>query len=200
MPLPDILSTDSLASAEMHSRFQDDFNRPPCINDLGSVFVAPDPMGIRDLMMPPFAMGGENTALLYINRKHPAAEGVTVGFTWYPDRVERRCTLDGMEIRTVTRAAVRLPGDLQADGAAFGAHVAGSAVALPLSPPGGQHARGPALRGVVGDGLERRNRLSVAPEYPESDPCRQRRTSTRLGGAAGPNRGQRRRPADCHGS
>jgi hypothetical protein len=103
--LPTILSTDELRSDEMHAKWQDDFSRPACINDLGSVFVAPDPMGVRDLMMPPFAMGGENTAMLYINRKHPALEGVSVGFTWYPDRVERRCQLDGFDVLAVTRAA-----------------------------------------------------------------------------------------------
>ena len=103
--LPTILSTDALRSDKMSARWQDSFSRPACVNDLGSVFVAPDPMGVRDLMMPPFAMGGENTAMLYINRRHPALEGVAIDYTWHPDRVERRCRFEGFEVLSVTRAA-----------------------------------------------------------------------------------------------
>jgi len=107
MGLPSILSTDQLGSAQMWAKWQDKFSRPPCVNDFGCFFVAPDPMGIRDVFMPPFSTANENTALLYVNRKHPGAEGIPIGYTWYPDRVERRCTMEGVEILTVTRAAVR---------------------------------------------------------------------------------------------
>lgn len=112
MALPAICSVDRLGSTEIHAKWQDDFLRPPCVNDLGFFFVAPDPLGIRDLMIPPFAMGGENTALLYINRKHPPSEGATLGYTWFPDRVERRCVLDDLDILSVTRAALRRPAAL----------------------------------------------------------------------------------------
>jgi len=104
--LPSILSIDQLASAELHAKWQDDFSRPACVNDHGFFVVGRDPMGISDVMIPPFSMGAENTALLYINRKHPPSEGVEIGYTWYPDRVERRARFDGLDIFTITRAPV----------------------------------------------------------------------------------------------
>ena len=112
MSLPGIVSIDGLASDEIVRKWQDDFLRPPCANDFGSLIVAPDPMGVGDLLMPPFSTKNERTAMLYVNRKHAPSEGTAIGYTWYPDRVRRRCEMDGLEIESVTRAPVRQYGIL----------------------------------------------------------------------------------------
>lgn len=112
MPLPDILSIDGLASDEIVQKWQDAFLRPPCANDFGSFVVAPDPMGVGDLLMPPFSTKNERTAMLYIDRHHAPSEGTPIGYTWYPDRVRRRCEMAGLTIESVARAPVRQYGIL----------------------------------------------------------------------------------------
>ncbi len=101
---------DSLETSEMWHYWRDHFNHPPLFNDLGTFRVAPDPMAIANFMFPPFTGKGEGTAKLYIDRKHPAAVDVQVGYTWYPDRVRRRARIDDLEIETVTRALPSAPG------------------------------------------------------------------------------------------
>jgi len=108
----DWLSVDHLHSDELVKHWHEHFNHPPLINDLGCFKVMPDPMGIQDFLFPPFSGKGEGTGMLYVNRKHPASEGVAVGYTWYPDRVRRRSKMEGLEIETITRAAVGIPAAL----------------------------------------------------------------------------------------
>jgi len=105
-------STDVLHTDPMLKRWQDHFNHPPCVNDLGCFRMQPDPMGIRDFLFPPFSGKGEGTGMLYIDRKHPASEGVPVEYTWYPHMVLRRAAMDGLEIETETCAAPSEPGAL----------------------------------------------------------------------------------------
>lgn len=105
-------SVDALGSEEMVTHWRDHFSPPALVNDLGCFQVMPDPMGIRDFLMPPFSGKGEGTGMLYINRKHPASEDVPVGYTWYPDRVRRRATFEGLEVETVTQAAAGEPAAL----------------------------------------------------------------------------------------
>lgn len=99
------LQVDNLCSDEQFKTWKDHFNPPPMVNDLGSLRVMVDPMGIQDLMFPPFSGKNEGTGMLYINRRHPASESVKVGFTWYPDRVRRRSEIDGFKIEAISRAA-----------------------------------------------------------------------------------------------
>lgn len=106
------LSLSELGSDEMVKGWKDHFSHPPMFNDLGCFRVSPDPMAIQDIMMPPFSGKNEGTGMLYINRKHPASEGIKVGYTWYPDCVKRRSRMDGMEIETITRAAGDAPAAL----------------------------------------------------------------------------------------
>ncbi len=101
---------DGLATGEMWHHWRDHFNHPPLFNDLGCFRVGPDPMAIANFMFPPFTGKGEGTAKLYIDRRQPAAAGVQVGYTWYPDRVRRRASMDGLDIETVTRALPAAPG------------------------------------------------------------------------------------------
>lgn len=108
----DWLSIENLGTEEMCKRWDDHFSLPPLFNDLGCFRVQFGPMAIQDFMYPPFSGKNEGTGMLYINRKHPATEGITVGYTWYPDKVRRRSELDGIEIETITRAPVRTPGAL----------------------------------------------------------------------------------------
>jgi len=110
--LPEILSVDRLGSAEMIHRWGDAYPTPPCANDWGAFRVANDPMGICNFMMPPFSTQGEFTAMLYVDRMHAPSQSISIGYTWYPDRVRRRCEMGGLQIETVTRAAVRQPAAL----------------------------------------------------------------------------------------
>lgn len=104
------LDCDKLATGEMWARWRDHFNHPPLFNDLGCFRTGPDPMGIHNFMFPPFSGNGEGTAMLYLNRRHPASCDVSVGYTWRPDAAIRRAELDGIEIATITRALPSDPG------------------------------------------------------------------------------------------
>lgn len=103
-------NSNALGSAEIRAHWRDHFNHPPCFNDLGCFRVGPDPTGIFHFMMPPFSGKGEGTALLYIDESTPAAEGIDIGYQWFPDRVERNCEFKGLKIESTTRALSNLPG------------------------------------------------------------------------------------------
>lgn len=107
-----ILDCDSLATAEMRQRWRDHFSHPPLFNDLGCFRVGPDPMSIHNFMFPPFSGNGEGTAILYLNRRHSAADDVAVAYVWHPDRVVRRARFQGVDVETVTRALPNEPGAL----------------------------------------------------------------------------------------
>ncbi|GAB4318086.1 MAG: hypothetical protein Kow0059_11360 [Candidatus Sumerlaeia bacterium] len=104
------LHCDTLCTGEMQARWRDHFNHPPLFNDLGCFRTGPDPMGVFNFMFPPFSGCGEGTALLYLDRRHPASCDVSVGYTWHPDRVRRRARFEGLEVETITRALPRDPG------------------------------------------------------------------------------------------
>ncbi|MCD6384680.1 hypothetical protein J7M23_02780 [Candidatus Sumerlaeota bacterium] len=106
------LHCDQLASAEMWQYWRDHFSHPPLFNDLGCFRTGPNPMDIHNFMFPPFSGNGEATAILYLNRQHPALCDVQVGYTWYPDRVRRRTKFEGLDVETVTRALPDEPGAL----------------------------------------------------------------------------------------
>lgn len=106
------IDCSELGTSEMVQRWRDHFSHPPLFNDLGCFRVGPDPMAIHNFMFPPFSGMGEGTAMLYLNRRHSAACDVEVGYTWYPDRVVRRCRFEGFEVETCTRALPKSPGGL----------------------------------------------------------------------------------------
>ena len=91
-PVSDIssLHCDQLARAEMWQYWSDPFTHPPLFNDWGCFRTGPNLMDIHNFLFPPFSGSGEGTAILYLNRKHPARSYVKIGHTWYPDRVRRR--------------------------------------------------------------------------------------------------------------
>jgi hypothetical protein len=113
-PMSDIssLHCDHLASAEMKHYWGDHFSHPPLFNDLGCFRTGPNPMDIHNFLFPPFSGSGEDTAILYLNRKHPALSHVKVGYTWYPDRVRRRARFEGFDVETIARALPNEPGAL----------------------------------------------------------------------------------------
>lgn len=104
------LDCDSLKAGEMRHSWRDHFSHPPLFNKLGCFRVEPDPLAIANFMFPPFSGKGEGTAFLHLNGKHPASEDVQVSYTWHPDRVVRRCEMEGFEIESVTRALPDAPG------------------------------------------------------------------------------------------
>jgi hypothetical protein len=97
---------DDLKSSPMVHRFGDLFNPPGLTNFLGCVQADIDITGIRSLNFPPFACSDTVTANLYIDRKFFPSTGSPVTFTWYPDRIDRSSTVDGLELNTTTALAV----------------------------------------------------------------------------------------------
>jgi hypothetical protein len=102
-----IPTVDSLASSPLKHRFGDMFNLPGLTNFLGCVQVDLDITGIRSLNFPPYATSDTTTGCLYVNGKFFKSTGSPITFRWYPDRVEREASLDGIAFRSVTVLVVR---------------------------------------------------------------------------------------------
>jgi hypothetical protein len=103
-----IPTVDDLKSSPLTHRFGDLFNPPGLSNFLGCVQVDVDPVAIRSFSFPPFAMGDNVTAALFLNGKFFPAHGKAVTFTWRPDRIERVVEdIDGgLRLSSVTVMAV----------------------------------------------------------------------------------------------
>ncbi len=91
----------------MTHRFGDLFNPPGLTNFLGSVQTeGHDPVAIRSFAFPPFAMGDNVTAGLFVNGKFFPAWGQPVTTVWRPDRIERTAEVDGLHLHSTTVLAV----------------------------------------------------------------------------------------------
>jgi len=97
---------DDLKSSVMVHRHGDLFNPPGLTNFLGCAQADLDPVAIRSLNFPPFSCSDTVTAALFLNGVYFPATGAAVSTTWFPDRIEREATVDGLYIKTITAMAV----------------------------------------------------------------------------------------------
>ena len=96
-----IPSIDELASSPMTVRLGEFFNPPGLTNFRGTVQAAQDLAAFRCLSFPPFTCGIDLDAALYIDGAYVAASGAPVTYRWYPDRIERTMTHEGLRLRSV---------------------------------------------------------------------------------------------------
>src|SRR3954454_12090077 len=82
--------------------FGDLWNPPGLTNFLGCAQVDLDPVAIRSVSFPPYAMGEVATGNLFLDDRLFTALGVPVATTWRPDRVVREAEWDGLAVRTTT--------------------------------------------------------------------------------------------------
>lgn len=94
-----------LRSATMVHRASDHFNPPALTNFLGCVQAAVDPVAIWNLNFPPLACGDLITGHLFVDGRLFASSGEPVEFVWYPDRIERKATVNGLEVTSTTSLA-----------------------------------------------------------------------------------------------
>lgn len=93
---------ESTASDWLTATRADLFN-PPGLNNLwGSCQAAPDVMGIRNLIFPPWSQGDVVLATLSVNGTCISASGQPVNYRWRADRIERRTRISGLDIQTMT--------------------------------------------------------------------------------------------------
>ena len=109
--LPDIPTCDSMRSITMTHNFSDLYAWPGLTNQWGCAQAAMDAVAVRSIAFPPFAQGEMNvaplgsggellTAVLYIDGEYFAATKTPIDFVWQPDRVERKTTYKGLEIKS----------------------------------------------------------------------------------------------------
>jgi hypothetical protein len=89
--------SDSLVHA-----FGDLWNPPGLTNFLGCAQVDLDPVAVRSVSFPPFAMGEIATGQLFLDDRLFTALGVPVTCTWRPDQVHRSAEWDGLRVDTTT--------------------------------------------------------------------------------------------------
>ena len=109
--LPDIPTCESMRSITMTHNFSDLYAWPGLTNQWGCAQAAMDAVAVRSIAFPPFAQGEMNvaplgsggellTAVLYIDGEYFAATKTPIDFVWQPDRVERKTTYKGLEIKS----------------------------------------------------------------------------------------------------
>lgn len=112
-PLPSIPSLTSLASIRMSHGFMDLFNLPIAMNDWGYAQAVKSVSGLNAIAFPPYACCGVpdvpwspgylRTCELFINGKFAALSddpGNATTYQWFPHRVTREQSYDGLHIRT----------------------------------------------------------------------------------------------------
>jgi hypothetical protein len=82
--------------------FGDLWNPPGLTNFLGCAQVDLDPVAVRSVSFPPFAMGELATGQLFLDDRLFTALGVPVTCTWRPDQVHRSAEWDGLRVDTRT--------------------------------------------------------------------------------------------------
>jgi len=92
---------DFCSDTLVHS-FGDLWNPPGLTNFLGCAQVDLDPVAIRSISFPPYAMGELSTGHLFLDDRLFTALGVPVSITWRPDQVHRSALWDGLLVETRT--------------------------------------------------------------------------------------------------
>jgi hypothetical protein len=95
-------TVDDFASDPLVHRFGDLWNPPGLTNFLGCAQVDLDPVAVRSVSFPPYAMGEVVTGNLFLDDRLFTALGVPVATTWRPDRIVREAQWDGLVVRTAT--------------------------------------------------------------------------------------------------
>ena len=91
-----------LCSDSLVHGFGDLWNPPGLTNFLGCAQVDLDPVALRSISFPPYAMGELATGQLFLDDRLFSALGVPVTTTWRPDQVHRRAEWDGLLVETTT--------------------------------------------------------------------------------------------------
>ncbi|WP_147917933.1 hypothetical protein [Ruania zhangjianzhongii] len=110
MPNPLIPTCADLAGDEDLDRFDDMVNPPGLTNHWATAQVDHDVLAVRSLNVPPISQGDSISGQLYLGGRLARSYGQPVRVRWRPDRVERRTTIDGWEIETVTVCPPGQPG------------------------------------------------------------------------------------------
>lgn len=95
-------TVQDFCSDTMVHGFGDLWNPPGLTNFLGCAQVDLDPVAVRSISFPPFAMGDLATAHLFLDDRLFTALGVPVSVTWRPDQVHRSALWDGLVVQTRT--------------------------------------------------------------------------------------------------
>lgn len=95
-------TVDDFASDPLVHRFGDLWNPPGLTNFLGCAQVDLDPVALRSISFPPYAMGEAVTGNLFLDDRLFSALGVPVTTTWRPDQVVREAEWDSLQVRTTT--------------------------------------------------------------------------------------------------
>ena len=97
-----IPTVEDLASDKLVHKFGDMFNTPGLTNFWGAVQADLDITGIRSLNFPPFTNSDYVTAGLFLNKRYFPSIGVDITFQWFPDRIEREATVEGIRLKSTT--------------------------------------------------------------------------------------------------
>ncbi|QOR69691.1 hypothetical protein IM660_13565 [Ruania alkalisoli] len=107
---PLIPTCADLASEEVLDAFDDMVNPPGLTNHWATAQVDHDVLAVRSLNVPPVAQGDTITGQLYLGGRLARSYGQPVHTRWRPDRVDRRTTIEGWELRTATVCPAGQPG------------------------------------------------------------------------------------------
>jgi hypothetical protein len=97
-----IPTTEDLASDKLVHKFGDMFNPPGLTNFWGAVQADIDLTGIRSLNFPPFTNSDFVTAGLFLNKRYFPSLGANITFQWFPDRIEREASYEGISLKSTT--------------------------------------------------------------------------------------------------
>lgn len=98
---------EEFSSATMTVRSGELFNPPSLTNFWGCVQSAFDVVAVQHVTFAPYSCGESTHGVLALNDVAVRAAGVPIEFIWRPDRIERRATVDGFALSSITVMDVR---------------------------------------------------------------------------------------------
>lgn len=118
--LPSVPKPSDLASDRLLYHFRDYFNPPQAANELGCMATHKSVSAMTAIAFPPFACcgvpaipfspGNLVTCELFLNGQILSNYGPTLGevaYTWYPHKIVRECSVEGLSFRTETFLPVK---------------------------------------------------------------------------------------------
>lgn len=103
-----IPTVDDLAADPVTHHYDDLIAPPGLTNNLGTVTVGHDLVGLSSVTFPPVSQGLAKTGALFVDGRVFESYGVPITHRWRPDRVVREAEVDGLAITTT---AVVVPGE-----------------------------------------------------------------------------------------